>query len=64
MKRVVSVKVDEEVRDRLREQARARGMTLNQMMEKLIENLLYVGGDNIFSYVEDLKDFERVLRDS
>lgn len=64
MKTVVSVKVDEEVKERLREQAKSHGITVNQMMEQVIEKLMYLSGDvSIYEYVSEMADFESVMRE-
>lgn len=64
MKTVVSVKVEEETKKRLREEAEKEGISFNQMMEEIIENLMYLSGEvTLYEYVKDMAGFERVMRD-
>lgn len=65
MKTVVSVKVDEEVKEKLREQAKANGMSFNQMMEEILEHLMFLSGNiSVYEYVSEMADFEKVMRSS
>lgn len=62
MKTVISVKVEEETKNKLREQAKSQGISFNQMMEEVIENLMYLSGEvTLYEYIKDMADFERVM---
>ena len=62
MKTVISIKVETEVKDKLREQAEKEGMSFNQMMEQVLGMLISLSGEaTMYEYIKEIAEFEGIM---